>query len=56
MTERKIPAVVLAASLAMAGCATDQGSNEQAGLVIGGLIGGVLGQGSAAAPAAPPRP
>ncbi|WP_018175741.1 RT0821/Lpp0805 family surface protein [Thioalkalivibrio sp. AKL8] len=36
-------AIVLAAVLGFGGCATYQGSQEQAGMVIGGVLGGVLG-------------
>ncbi|WP_018880032.1 RT0821/Lpp0805 family surface protein [Thioalkalivibrio sp. ALE9] len=35
--------IVLAATLGLGGCATYQGSQEQAGMVIGGVLGGVLG-------------
>ncbi|WP_018882645.1 MULTISPECIES: RT0821/Lpp0805 family surface protein [unclassified Thioalkalivibrio] len=35
--------IVLAATLVLGGCATYQGSQEQAGMVIGGVLGGVLG-------------
>lgn len=35
--------IVLAAVLGLGGCATYQGSQEQAGMVIGGVLGGVLG-------------
>lgn len=33
----------LAGSLAITGCATHQGQQEQAGMVIGGALGGLLG-------------
>ncbi|WP_024326169.1 RT0821/Lpp0805 family surface protein [Thioalkalivibrio sp. AKL19] len=35
--------VVLAAFLVVGGCATHQGSQERAGMVIGGVLGGALG-------------
>jgi surface antigen len=33
----------LACGLAVSGCASTQGPNEQSGMVIGGILGGVLG-------------
>ena len=36
-------ALVSALVLALAGCANQQGQQEQSGMIIGGLLGGVLG-------------
>jgi hypothetical protein len=36
--------LMLAGSVAMTGCATYQGPSEQAGMVIGGVLGGVPAQ------------
>jgi len=41
MHKRVIPAA-LAALVALSGCATYQGPQEQAGMVIGGILGGVV--------------
>ncbi|WJW74368.1 RT0821/Lpp0805 family surface protein [Thiohalobacter sp. IOR34] len=41
--KRLMTSAVLAASVAVSGCAGYQGSNEQAGMIIGGVLGGVLG-------------
>ncbi|PLY12089.1 MAG: hypothetical protein C0631_18455 [Sedimenticola sp.] len=35
--------LTLATGIAVTGCATTQGPNEQGGMVIGGILGGVLG-------------
>ena len=35
--------LTLAGTLALSGCATTQGQNEQGGMIIGGILGGVLG-------------
>ena len=43
MALKIITAVALTASLTLTGCATNQGTQEQAGMVIGGILGGVLG-------------
>ena len=41
-SKRVIPSVILAALVALSGCATSQGPQEQAGMVIGGILGGVV--------------
>jgi surface antigen len=43
MTLRILTATALLAALTTTGCATSQGTQEQAGMVIGGILGGVLG-------------
>lgn len=42
MKEKILP-LVLCCAVGLGGCATYQGQNEQAGMVIGGALGGVLG-------------
>lgn len=41
-SKRVIPSAILAALVALSGCATYQGPQEQAGMVIGGILGGVV--------------
>jgi len=43
MWHRPVIISTLAASLALGGCATNSGPNEQTGMVIGGALGGILG-------------
>ena len=43
MWQRIALVTALAASLALGGCATNQGPNEQGGMIIGGALGGLLG-------------
>ncbi|WP_018871924.1 RT0821/Lpp0805 family surface protein [Thioalkalivibrio sp. ALJ16] len=43
MWRKVILATALAAALGVSGCATHQGTQEQAGMVIGGVLGGALG-------------
>lgn len=43
MWHRSLIAGTLAAGVALSGCTTTQGPNEQAGMVIGGALGGILG-------------
>ena len=43
MIGRSLGIVLVAGSLALAGCASYQGSNERQGMLIGGVLGGVLG-------------
>lgn len=43
MKGKMLTPLALTATLAVAGCATDQGQQEQTGMVIGGILGGVLG-------------
>ena len=41
MIQKTLVSILLAT--AISGCATDQGPQEQTGMVIGGILGGVLG-------------
>jgi surface antigen len=43
MKGKMLTSLALTATLAVGGCATDQGQQEQTGMVIGGILGGVLG-------------
>jgi surface antigen len=39
----RLPSLLLASSLILGGCATSAGPQEQAGMIIGGALGGLLG-------------
>lgn len=43
MSRRLILVAIATLTLAIAGCATDQGQQQQTGTVVGGVLGGVLG-------------
>jgi len=43
MNTKNMASCLLAASLALSGCAASQGPQEQTGVIIGGVLGGVLG-------------
>jgi surface antigen len=43
MNQKILLSTLLAASVAVSGCASYQGQQEQTGMVIGGILGGVLG-------------
>jgi surface antigen len=43
MWHKSLTIITLTTSLGLAGCTTTQGPNEQAGMVIGGALGGILG-------------
>ena len=40
---KQLTAVVIASTVGITGCTTTQGQNEQAGMLIGGALGGLLG-------------
>jgi surface antigen len=43
MNKSTLLAAVAAGALALSGCATQQGQQEQVGMVVGGVLGGLLG-------------
>jgi len=43
MLKQTLISSAVAASLALSGCATTSGPNEQGGMIIGGALGGILG-------------
>lgn len=40
---KQLAAAVIACTVGITGCTTTQGQNEQAGMLIGGVLGGLLG-------------
>lgn len=43
MSRHILTSCAVAAALALSGCTTTQGPNEQGGMIIGGALGGILG-------------